>query len=45
MERKQYIKKLQDISKEHLKIDNLDAHPELSQALIQAYQLGKKNAE
>jgi len=36
----QMLSRLEEISKQEMKIDNLDQHPELSRALQRAYELG-----
>ena len=38
------IKKLQEITKQNLSIDNLQDHGDLKKTLLQAYQLGKESA-
>lgn len=37
------IKQLRDVAKEHLQIDDLEQQPELAQALLSAYRLGKQS--
>ena len=37
------IEKLQDIAKQHLSVDDINQQPELKNALLEAYQLGKKD--
>ena len=38
-----FIEKLQDIAKQHLSIDDINQETDLKNALIAAYQLGKKD--
>jgi len=40
-EQQKVLTQLQDIAKEQMQIDNLEQQPDLKEALIQAYRLGK----